>query len=97
MTSRIVGDDEARFWSKVDASGMCWEWTEATSAGYGQLKVARHWVYAHRFAYELLIGPIPDGLDLDHLCLNAICVNPDHLEPVSRAENRRRRWLARMA
>ena len=45
---------------------------------------------AHRFAYEMLVGPIPEGLDLDHLCRVRHCVNPNHLEPVTRSENLRR-------
>ena len=44
-------------------------------------------VYAHRVAYEIIKGKIPDGLDLDHLCRNKVCVNPDHLEAVTRREN----------
>lgn len=49
---------------------------------------------AHRVVYEATVGPIPEGLTLDHLCANPACVNPDHLEPVSRAENTRRQWDA---
>ncbi|WP_375791707.1 HNH endonuclease signature motif containing protein [Actinoplanes campanulatus] len=47
-------------------------------------------VTAHRYSYESLIGPIPDGLTIDHLCRNRPCINPDHLEPVTQAENNRR-------
>ena len=50
-------------------------------------------VMAHRFAYELLVGPIPDDLELDHLCRNTCCVNPEHLEAVTHLENMRRRHL----
>lgn len=79
-----------RFWARVDASGDCWEWTGATVKGYGAVRIKRRLWYAHRFAYELLVGPIPQGLELDHLCRNLPCVNPDHLEPVTHAENMRR-------
>lgn len=82
---------EAQFWARVDASGDCWEWTGSkTSYGYGI--VIRNWrrTGAHREAYRLLVGPIPEGLTIDHLCRNHSCVNPDHLEPVTRAENVRR-------
>ena len=78
---------EARFWAKVDKQEGCWLWTGATSHGYGQLKVGKGLMYAHRYAYELLVGPIPEGLTLDHLCRNHPCVKPEHLEPVSGREN----------
>lgn len=83
---------EERFWSKVDAGGDCWLWTAGrTPEGYGKYSItASDQLGAHRFAYEALVGPIPPGLTLDHLCRTLACVNPDHLEPVSRAENIRR-------
>ena len=86
---------EERFWSKVDASGDCWEWTAHVRAtGYATYPI---WnagrvltPYVHVFAYRCLVGEIPKGLDLDHLCRNPRCVNPDHLEPVTHRENLRR-------
>lgn len=72
---------EVRFWQKVDKSGSCWIWTGAhVPKGYGQFAVNRRPVYAHRFAYELHHGAIPDGMQIDHLCRTPACVNPDHLE-----------------
>lgn len=66
----------------------CWFWLGApNAAGYGTLKVDGQTVAAHRFAYEWLIGPIPDGLQLDHLCRVRRCVNPTHLEPVTSRDN----------
>ncbi len=80
-----------RFWEKVDATGDCWEWLGSRhSKGYGWFRMGSQMKKAHRVAWVLLIGPIPDGLTLDHLCLNPPCVNPDHLEPVTAAENTRR-------
>lgn len=66
----------------------CWEWTGGKSKGYGYFFVLpRRHVKAYRFCYELLVGPIPEGLTLDHLCRNHGCVRPDHLEPVTLSEN----------
>lgn len=77
-----------RFLAKFTvAADGCWVWTAATVKGYGHLRVqGRDW-YAHRFSYEQAVGPIPDGLQIDHLCQNKLCVNPDHLEPVTAREN----------
>lgn len=82
-------DPVERFWEKVDRTGGCWIWTAAEDGkGYGAFGVAEGLtVKAHRFAYEDLAGPVPAGLQLDHLCRNRLCVNPDHLEPVTNREN----------
>lgn len=84
-----------RFWSKVEGSSFedCWNWlgTMKGDTGYGHIGVTgRGLVRAHRFAYEDMVGPIPSGLVLDHLCCNKRCVNPWHLEPVTIAVNTRR-------
>jgi hypothetical protein len=89
-----------RFWAKVDKAGPiaearpdlgpCWMWTAFLHpAGYGMFNVGGvpRMRGAHRVAYELLVGPVPAGLHLDHLCRNRACVNPDHLEPVTVAVN----------
>lgn len=69
----------------------CWEWTRSRKPnGYGEIGIAGRARLVHRVAYTELVGPIPDGLDLDHLCRNRACFNPAHLEPVTRSENLRR-------
>lgn len=81
-----------QFESKIERSNECWNWTAHIAVtGYGMFQASGSQpVYAHRFSYELYVGPIPDGLTIDHLCFNRKCVNPQHLEPVSLAENVRR-------
>ncbi len=93
-----------RLWRKVDKNGPvpaarpdlgpCWIWTGWTiNTGYGMIGTGGregHDVLVHRLSYELLVGPIPDGLNIDHLCSTPTCVNPDHLEAVSQAVNVRR-------
>jgi hypothetical protein len=75
----------------------CWVWLRACdSHGYGSLWDKGRCLKAHRALYERHVGPVPDGLDLDHLCRNPPCVNPDHLEVVTRAENTRRGQAARL-
>lgn len=71
----------------MDAEGDCWIWKGHTHKGYARFNGRQ----AHRVLFEAFIGPIPDGLELDHLCRNPLCVNPHHVEPVTRAENMRRR------
>lgn len=75
---------------QIDSSG-CWEWIGSkTKNGYGQIRIAGKLISAHRYAYEEINGVIPLGLDLDHLCRNRACINPNHLEPVTRSENLKR-------
>lgn len=77
-----------RFLCYVEDTGDCWEWQGALSPkGYGAFSVKSVKVGAHRFAYQEFVGPIPEGLEIDHLCRNRACVNPDHLEPVTHKAN----------
>jgi len=77
-----------RFNRFVNRTETCWEWLgHRTNKGYGLFWHMGTKVQAHRFAYEAFIGPIADGLFLDHLCRNRGCVNPYHLEPVTNQEN----------
>jgi len=86
----VVSDPAAvdRFWAKVVQSGDCWTWTACLNPdGYGQFWVSGRAVKAHRFAYEQMVGEIPAGLELDHLCRNRSCVNPDHMDAVTHKVN----------
>ncbi|AMS02675.1 HNH endonuclease [Gordonia phage Yvonnetastic] len=102
MANRTVTPPEVRFWAKVDKNGPlpehnedlgpCWQWTAGlTKQRYGGFHPKKGTtVLAHRYAYEILVGPPPEGKSgqtLDHLCRNRQCVNPKHLELVSNMEN----------
>lgn len=96
---------EERFWAKVNKTDSCWLWTAALRSGYGVIgvggarKKGGRILYAHRISYELNVGPIPEGLHIDHLChgwdenclggecVHRRCVNPNHLEPVTKRVN----------
>jgi hypothetical protein len=81
-------DPVARFWSYVGFTDCCWNWRGgANSKGYASFWLEGKTIMAYRYSYELLREPIPEGLHIDHLCRNPLCVNPDHLEPVTLAEN----------
>lgn len=78
----------SRFWSKVDRSGECWLWRGSRfSTGYGHFTAGGVLLRAHRVAFELANGPIPEGLVLDHICNVRHCVNPAHLRAVTNREN----------
>ncbi|MFT9670521.1 HNH endonuclease signature motif containing protein [Streptomyces rhizosphaericola] len=97
-SSQRLATPASRFWSRVIKAGTlapmlgpCWTWSGYRDRnGYGQFTLHGRTYPAHRYAYMQLVGPIPAGLVIDHLCRNPSCVNPAHLEPVTHAENMRR-------
>jgi hypothetical protein len=92
---RLVKDPRPpaqRFWSKVRITEGCWYWTAGRSGGYGMFSIEGHGcgaMSAHQFSYLTFFGfnSIPEGMVLDHLCRVRHCVNPYHLEPVTRGVN----------
>jgi hypothetical protein len=88
-----------RFIAKVEKGPDCWLWKGKTiRKGYGHFRLNGKLVYAHRYSYETFVGPIPEGMTIDHRCNNPPCVNPDHLQVVSKLQNNRlakaRRFLS---
>lgn len=89
----ILSKIEARYITEPNSG--CWIWLgNIKKNGYGSLTIKTKNYYAHRLAYELMVGSIPNNLVLDHKCRNKCCCNPDHLEPVTTSENIKRghRW-----
>lgn len=79
-----------KFWARVEREvpDGCWQWTGAKNRdGYGNVRRAGRVASAHVVAFQLLVGPVPEGLEIDHLCRNRACVNPAHLEPVPHRTN----------
>ena len=92
----LTEKESRRFWSKVNKNGpvvkqelgKCWEWTAGTfNGGYGSFSLRNKSVVAHRLSYTMAKGIVCDKLELDHLCRNTSCVNPEHLEPVTQTVN----------
>lgn len=81
---------EKRFWAKVDKNSHngCWVWTASKMQGYGVISIsAKKTALAHRVSFEMANGVIPNGFQLDHICCNRSCVNPEHLRLCGKAEN----------
>lgn len=94
LAGRVIKTTEQRFFEKVmpvPESG-CWMWIGSDSGygGYGSFYYKERLTRAHRAAYDMFVGPIPDGLTIDHLCRVPCCVNPKHLEAVTQRENNMR-------
>lgn len=86
-----ISDPKTRFWPKVEKTDTCWNWTAHKDChGYGRFGLGSRVAgvgMAHRFSWELENGPVPEGLDLDHICHNHACVRPSHLRAVDRKRN----------
>lgn len=86
------GDYESKFWERVSKSESCWNWTAGLSAaGYGVMRYGKTDQLAHRISYRLSIGPIGEGLQIDHMCHNRACVNPKHLRVATDGLNKQNR------
>jgi len=81
----------AAFWSNVEKGPGCWEWLGSKVKGHGRTGVEGVTVYAHRYSWELVNDPIPEGMEIDHKCHNRGCVNPDHLRVVTPKQNNENR------
>lgn len=80
-----------RFWNRVEKTESCWNWTgHVSKKGYGRSGIGHEWIKtraAHRASYEMKNGPLPGGLQIDHLCHNRRCVRPDHLRATTNKQN----------
>lgn len=91
-----IADPMTRLLSRIQKTEDCWLWLgQVNNKGYGLFSLDGTKIGAHSASYRLHVGPVPDGLELDHLCRNPLCVRPSHLEPVTHAENQRRMGDAR--
>lgn len=87
---------QERLWARIEPDGVCWRWTGTlTRTGYGQINWRGKTRRVHQVVWELLIGPLPEGLEPDHLCRVRECANPDCIEWVTPEENKRRSHYAR--
>ena len=89
--SMLTSEDIGRFWTHVEKTDTCWNWIGSITRGYGQICLRKNKVQtkyrAHRVSYWISNGDIPEGLFIDHICLNRACVRPDHLRLVTARQN----------
>lgn len=84
-------DLKTGFYDRIEKTSSCWNWLgPRMRSGYGRASFSGRRGLAHRISYELLRAPVPSNLQIDHVCRNRLCVNPDHLCPMTRKENLRR-------
>lgn len=95
VRAKAARELESRFFARVEKTSTCWLWSgQMNPYGYGHFEVKRKRIRVHRWSYEHHVGPILEGFVIDHLCRVRNCVNPDHLEAVTSAENTRRGEVA---
>lgn len=88
MVAEITEEEVAAFWSRVNKGPGCWGWDgSGDGAGYWKFYLRGKMIRAHRIAYELTYGSIPDGMVVDHVCHNRSCTNPGHLRVATRKQN----------
>jgi hypothetical protein len=97
MNAERAAEVRAKLMARVEVdSNLCYLWTGArTKGGYANLRHDGGYAYGHRLSYEVCIGPIPEGLDIDHLCRVRHCINSEHLEAVTHAVNLERARAAK--
>ncbi len=103
LTIRKLRDTEIKLKKKVKIVGQCWVWIGSINkkpyGSYGEIRMGRRCnnklMRAHRVSYEYFVEAIPTGYELDHLCRNTLCINPEHLEPVTHRENMKRGELSK--
>jgi hypothetical protein len=84
----FIKSAQRRFWSKVEKTEDCWLWRGSMVRDYGQFSVCNNHIMAHRYAYIITNGPVPEGMHLHHECRTPECVNPAHLLPVTPRQHR---------
>ena len=91
---KVGATDSERFWGKVDKTDSCWNWTGAKQNGYGIFRIGGRSQIAHRVSYMWANGDIPEGAQMDHMCHNRSCINPEHLRFADHALNGQNRSTA---
>lgn len=87
MSRRKAQSVDHAFQLYAQPEGECIVWTGSTRAGYGRVSTPQGRRQAHRVSYERSVGPVPEGMEIDHICFNKACIKPQHLRPVTRKQN----------